>query len=164
MKFNAPEHVHECTQWIDRPVEEVFAFFSAEENLERLTPPWLGFHVLQKSTPKIQAGTLIDYRLKISGVPVRWRTLIESWNPGISFVDTQLSGPYKKWHHTHTFSAEKGGTRMNDRVVFALPLGKLGDLVASWKVKRQVRDIFRYRESAIQEIFPPKKVAPRSRA
>jgi ligand-binding SRPBCC domain-containing protein len=149
----APEHVYEATQHIPRPIPEVFAFFSDEANLERLTPPWLGFRVLGKSTPEIGAGTLIDYRLSLSGLPLKWRTLIEVWEPGKRFVDTQLKGPYKKWHHTHTFEAEGEGTRMRDRVVYQLPLGRLGDLVALWKVRRQVQEIFAYRTQVIREIF-----------
>ncbi len=151
--LHAPEHIFESSQWIQRPVEEVFAFFSSEKNLERLTPPWLNFHVVGKSTPEIEAGTLIDYRLKISGVPVKWRTRIESWIPGKSFVDNQLSGPYRKWHHTHTFESENGGTRMKDRVVFQLPLGIVGNFFAAWKVKRQVREIFDFRRAEIERIF-----------
>lgn len=109
--------------------------------------------MVKKSTPQIEAGTLIDYKLKISGLPVKWRTKIETWEPGARFVDTQLSGPYRKWHHTHTFTAENGGTRMKDRVVFQLPLGRIGDLCASWKVKRQVKEIFEFRRVEIGRIF-----------
>lgn len=155
--LQAPEHVFESSQWIARPVHEVFDFFSSEANLEKLTPPWLSFRVLGKSTPKIETGTLIDYQLRLSGLPLKWRTRIEEWEPGKRFVDTQLSGPYRKWHHTHTFTAENGGTRMQDRVIFQLPLGLLGNLCAGWKVKRQVRDIFRFREEQIEKIFAKPK-------
>ena len=151
--LQAPEHLLERSQWVGRPVDEVFNFFSSETNLERLTPPWLRFHVVGKSTPSIETGTLIDYRLRISGIPVKWRTQIESWEPGKRFVDRQLYGPYRKWHHTHTFEAESGGTRMNDRVIFQLPLGRLGDILASWKVKRQVKEIFDFRKEEIDRIF-----------
>lgn len=151
--FPAPEHIFEQSQWIKKPIQEVFEFFSSEENLEKITPPWLGFHVVGKSTPKIQQGTLIDYKLKISGVPVKWQTLIEEWEPGRKFVDTQLKGPYKKWHHTHTFKEVNGGTQMGDRVIYALPFGLIGDFTASWKVRRQVRDIFNYRTKVIEQLF-----------
>ena len=150
------EHVLETEQWVPAPVEEVFTFFSAETNLERITPPLLNFHVIGKSTPQIEQGTLIDYRLKIRGVPLKWRTLIEIWEPGKRFVDTQIKGPYALWHHTHFFEPKDGGTLMRDRVRFRLPLGWLGDLVAGWMVKRDVRAIFEFRSQTISGIFPPK--------
>lgn len=153
MLIDAPEHIFEASQWIPRDVNEVFEFFSSETNLEKITPPWLKFHVIGKSTPQMQAGTLIDYKLKINGVPVKWRTEIVVWEPGKRFVDNQLHGPYKRWHHTHTFKSENGGTRMNDSVLYQLPLGRLGDLAAGWKVRRQVRGIFAYRREVIEKLF-----------
>ena len=113
----------EAETWIARPVDEVFRFFSSEKNLETLTPPFLGFQVIGMNTPEIGEGTLIDYRLKVHGIPMRWRTRIENWTPGKRFVDTQLKGPYSLWHHTHEFESENGGTRMKDRVLFRLPMG-----------------------------------------
>lgn len=151
--FNAPERVFESSQWIARPIEEIFAFFSNEANLERLTPPWLNFKVLGKSTPHMEAGTLIDYQLRLSGLPFKWKTRIESWEAGRSFVDIQLSGPYRQWHHTHTFTPKDGGTLMTDRVIYQLPMGRLGDAVAAWKVRRQVEMIFTFRRQAIEQIF-----------
>lgn len=150
----APEHVFEAEQFVPRPKAEVFAFFCSETNLESLTPPFLNFKVLGKSTPEIQEGTLIDYVLKIYGIPVKWRTRIELWRPGESFVDTQLRGPYKKWHHTHTFKDVPGGTLMSDRVVYQVPLGGLGEMVAGWKVRRDVQNIFSFRRQKIAELFP----------
>jgi ligand-binding SRPBCC domain-containing protein len=148
------ETVLESEQWIPRPVDEVFRFFSVETNLERITPPFLGFRVLRKSTPELGEGTLIDYRLSLRGIPMRWRTRIEEWRPGERFVDIQLSGPYALWHHTHVFEAKDGGTLMRDRVRFRLPLGRLGELVAGWMVRRDVRGIFGYRTKVIGELFP----------
>lgn len=153
MIWTAPEHRYESSLWIPRDVAEVWPFFTDENNLERITPPWLGFKVVRKSTPEIGEGTLIDYRIKLNGLPMRWRTRIETWEPGRRFVDNQLSGPYALWHHTHTFTAEKGGTRMDDVVRFRLPFGRLGDVVAAWKVKRQVEQIFAYRTQVIRQTF-----------
>lgn len=147
------EHILESEQFIARPLEELFRFFSLETNLEEITPPFLNFKVLKKSTPEIQAGTLIDYRLSLHGIPMSWRTLIEIWEPGKRFVDTQLKGPYALWHHTHTFEMVEGGTLMRDRVRYRLPMGWLGDLFAGWKVKKDVRMIFEYRRKVIQEKF-----------
>jgi len=150
----APEHVFEAEQFIPRPKAEVFAFFCCEKNLEDLTPPWLNFRVLGKSTPEIGQGCLIDYVLKIYGIPIKWRTLIEEWKPDESFVDTQLRGPYKKWHHTHTFTDVPGGTRMRDRVIYQVPFGGFGEALVGWKVRRDVRDIFAYRRLKIDHLFP----------
>ena len=147
------ETVVEAGLWIPLKVPETFAFFSVETNLEKITPPFMGFQVLRKSTSEIQEGTLIDYRLKVHGLPMRLRTRIESWKPGESFVDNQLSGPYSLWHHTHSFSERDGGTWMTDRVRFRLPLGRLGNLVAGWLVKRDVRLIFNFRNAAIQSLL-----------
>jgi uncharacterized protein (TIGR01777 family) len=140
-------------QWLPRPVEQVFPFFSAAKNLEDITPPWLGFEIEKVSDPEIRQGTLIDYRLKLHGLPLKWRTRIESWIPNEVFVDNQLSGPYAKWHHTHTFVPAGQGTLMRDRVVYRLPLGMIGKQVAHWTVRRQIQRIFEYRRKRINEIF-----------
>jgi uncharacterized protein (TIGR01777 family) len=142
--------VHEfvCEQWVPLAVEEVFPFFSDEKNLELLTPEILNFKVLKKSTPTIEEGTLIDYRLAIHGVPARWRTKILDWEPNVRFVDTQLKGPYKLWHHTHEFEALGGGTLMRDRVLYKLPMWPLGEAGLPL-VKSDVRKIFDFRRSYI---------------
>lgn len=151
--LEAPEHISHFTQWIPRPSDEVFEFFTKETNLQKLTPPWLHFTVLSKSTPQIESGTLINYQLKLFGVPVKWQTRIEEWEPGERFVDNQLSGPYSMWHHTHSFVDENGGTRMQDTIRYRLPFGRLGDLAAAWKVHRQVNGIFTYRRQVIEMLF-----------
>lgn len=141
-------------QWLPRTPEELFPFFASPANLEAITPPTLGFKVLRSSTPEIGEGTLIDYRLSLHGIPMRWRTRIEAWNPGKSFVDTQLKGPYRKWHHTHTFEAKDGGTLMRDRVLYELPMGWLGRAVAGWLVDAEVKRIFDFRRTALERLFP----------
>jgi len=151
--FKSVEREFVAEQFVPRPRAEVFEFFSAETNLETLTPPWLNFKVIGKSTPQIQAGTLIDYRLKIYGIPIKWRTLIEVWKPGECFVDSQLRGPYRKWHHTHTFQDAPGGTLMSDRVIYQMHMGRAGDIAAGWKVRRDVNGIFAFRRQKIGELF-----------
>jgi ligand-binding SRPBCC domain-containing protein len=141
------------TQFLPRSVKEIFPFFSRAENLEELTPPWLKFHVLSKSTPKIEEQTLIDYRLRIHGVPWRWRTRIESFIPNQRFVDTQLRGPYARWHHTHCFEAVPGGTLVHDEVFYKLPGGAAGQALAGSFVRRDVEQIFDYRRRKLAEIF-----------
>jgi hypothetical protein len=140
-------------QWVPHPVDKVFPFFADAANLEAITPPWLGFHVLKKSTPEVQKGTLIDYRLSLHGIPLRWKTRIEEWVPNQKFVDIQLRGPYSHWHHTHLFTPVKGGTLLTDRVLYKVPLGKIGALTAGSYVKNDVGKIFQYRKKKIEELY-----------
>lgn len=146
------EYVLERTVHVQRPLPDVFDFFAAAENLERLTPPELGFQIRSDLSRKIKKGTLIEYRIKLHGLPMKWLTEITGWNPPHSFEDTQLRGPYAKWVHTHTFVAEGNGTRVHDRVVYALPLDPLGR-IARPIITRQLRRIFDYREKVMREIF-----------
>jgi ligand-binding SRPBCC domain-containing protein len=131
---------------------EVFPFFADARNLERLTPPSLRFEIL---TPAIQMrpGAIIEYRLHFSGLPVRWRTAIEEWDPPVRFVDVQEKGPYALWRHTHTFDETPDGTRMRDRVEYALPFGPLGALAHRLFVSRQLNDIFAFRARIVRELF-----------
>jgi uncharacterized protein (TIGR01777 family) len=140
-------------QWVPRPLDEVFAFFCDEKNLETITPPWLNFNVLGKSTPDIGQGTVIDYRLSLHGIPMKWKTLIAEWEPGRHFVDRQLKGPYSRWDHLHTFRELRGGTLLSDRVFYRLPAGSLGRLVAGGFVRGDVEKIFGYRRKFVRENF-----------
>mgnify|MGYP003349049391 FL=1 len=139
--------------WLPHSREEVFEFFSAARNLEQITPPLLKFEVLTPEPIPMGEGTLIDYRLRVHGLPLRWRTKITRWNPPYQFADIQLKGPYQLWDHTHTFLEENGGTRMIDEVVYELPFGPLGDVVHALSVRRDVEEIFRYRNSVIGTLF-----------
>ncbi len=140
-------------QFVPRPLEEVFSFFSKAENLETLTPAFLNFKIVRKSTPEIQKGTLIDYRLKIHGVPASWRTEICTWEPNVRFVDDQLKGPYSKWHHLHEFFSVPGGTLMTDHVTFQVPGWSLGRGLLGNFIRGDVNQIFKYRTEKIKEIF-----------
>lgn len=140
-------------QWVKYPLKEVFNFFSDENNLEIITPPWLNFRVLKKNTRKIELGTEIDYRISVHGIPMRWRSLIADWQPESQFVDIQLKGPYALWHHTHLFEDKDGGTLMTDIVRYKVPMGWLGQVVAGWFVRRDIKKIFAYGQSQIGEIF-----------
>lgn len=140
-------------QFVPCEKNEVFAFFSRAENLEILTPPWLNFRIKGMSTEKIAAGTLIDYKLSIHGVPVHWRTEINQWTPEQSFVDDQLTGPYKKWHHVHTFTAVPGGTLLRDEVTYRVPGHLLGKLALSAWIRRDINAIFSFRQMKIRELF-----------
>lgn len=143
-------------QWVPRPPEDVFEFFGDEKNLRRLAPSFLRFEVLGKSTPRIQEGTRITYRLKLRGVPIRWITEIASWQPNRHFMDVQLSGPYRKWHHSHRLIPFAGGTLLVDLVHYKLPLGFVGEVVAGEIVGRDLKSIFDYRRKAIHGIFGKK--------
>jgi hypothetical protein len=148
-----PTHCLRTEEWVAEPVEPVFAFFAAAQNLERLTPPFLRFAVRAVSTPAMAVGTTIDYGLRLHGLPMRWRSRITRWEPNRGFVDEQVSGPYRLWHHTHEFEAWEGGTIVRDIVRYALPLGALGDLLAGPLVRRDLAAIFDYRRAVIRRLF-----------
>ncbi len=146
----------ERRQRVDLPIAEAFEFYGDARNLERITPPWLGFRVTTPAPIEMRAGTLIEYRLKLHGVPVRWRTRIEVWEAPHRFVDVQLSGPYSLWHHTHWFEpAGEAATIITDRVRYAIPFGPLGALASALFVDRDVERIFDYRRDAVAELMRP---------
>lgn len=134
-------------------MDEVFSFFSNEYNLESLTPPWLRFNVLGKDTPTIQEGTLIRYKLKLYGIPIYWKTRIDSWKPKESFIDRQLQGPYQRWVHLHEFFPCLGGTLMLDTVEYRVPFGWIGDIVSIFWVKKDLEKIFNYRLEQADKIL-----------
>lgn len=138
-------------QTIARPVEVLFNFFKQPENLEKITPPSVGFTILTPRPIKMQVGTVLDYTIRILGLPVRWTTLISVYNPPHLFVDVAMRGPYSFWHHTHKFEAKDRGTIMTDEVHYALPFGILGRLVHFLWVKRQLEHIFDYRMRVIAD-------------
>ena len=139
-------HVLRREQRLPRPPADVFPFFADAGNLEAITPPWLGFHIVTPQPIPMGPGTLIEYRLRLHGVPVRWLTRIEHWKPGERFVDAQVRGPYRLWHHTHEFAADgAGGTIMRDTVRYALPFGVLGAVAHRAFVARDLARIFDHR-------------------
>jgi ligand-binding SRPBCC domain-containing protein len=150
-------HQLERSQLVPRPRREVFAFFADAGNLERLTPSFLSFQILTPAPIEMRPGTLIDYRLSLFGLAFRWRTRIEVFEPGVRFVDVQLRGPYRRWHHTHTFADAPGGTLIGDRVEYELPLGPLGEVARALLVGRQLDTIFEHRRAVIEAMWgaPP---------
>lgn len=140
-------------QYVDRPLADVFDFFAEAHNLERITPPWLSFTVLTPGPIEMRVGALIDYRLRVHGVPLRWTSRIEDWEPGRSFVDRQLRGPYGLWHHRHTFAAAGEGTVVRDQVDYAMPFAALGDLAHRLFVRRDLERIFSYRHEAVPRLL-----------
>jgi ligand-binding SRPBCC domain-containing protein len=132
--------------WLPAPLERIFDFFSDAGNLQELTPGWVNFEIVTPRPILLRAGTLIDYRLRIRGIPVTWRTLIKVWDPPFRFVDEQVRGPYRKWEHEHTFEAKDGGTLMRDCVTYAAPFGFLTHALF---VNRDVRRIFEFRRETL---------------
>ena len=137
---------------LPRPLDEVFPFFSDAFNLEKLTPSWLRFSVVTPAPITMAVGTLIDYRLRVRGLPMRWKSRISEWDPPHRFVDEQLRGPYRTWIHQHIFEDLGHETRVVDQVSYD-HLG--GWLANSLLVGPDVRRIFQYRETKLQELFPP---------
>ena len=146
-------HKLERRQVVAAPLPRVFAFFAEARNLERITPPWLRFELTGAEPAEMQIGALLDYRLHVHRIPIRWRSRIEEWQPGRSFVDRQLRGPYRLWHHRHTFEPAQDATIVHDEVTYALPLGTLGDLAHPLFVRRDLERIFEYRRRAVEEIL-----------
>ena len=139
----------EREQLLPGNLDDVFGFFADAFNLEAITPPWLRFRVVTPGPIAMGAGTVIEYRLVLHRVPVRWLTRIEIWEPGRRFVDVQIEGPYRAWRHTHSFAARDGDTLMRDTVRYALPWGPIGRLAHAAFVRRDLDRIFDFRDRAV---------------
>ncbi|HRG60011.1 MAG TPA: SRPBCC family protein [Bacteroidia bacterium] len=139
---------------IKRPLNEVFDFFSKAENLNLLTPPELQFKILTPLPIEMKKGTLIDYKIKLNGISFTWKTEISKWQQNECFVDQQLKGPYKIWHHTHSFRAIEGGTEMIDEVKYLSPGWIFEPIIQGIYIKKKVEGIFDYRNTQLKTIFP----------
>jgi ligand-binding SRPBCC domain-containing protein len=150
-------HVLRREQRLPLPPDAVFPFFADARNLEAITPPWLGFRVTTPGTIELRPGALIEYRLRLHGLPLGWLTQIADWVPGERFVDVQLAGPYKLWHHTHEFAPDgAGGTLMRDTVRYALPWWPLGEVAHALLVRRDLAAIFDHRHHAVAARLTPR--------
>ena len=151
-------YVLEREQQIDRPRNEVFAFFGDAFNLERITPQFLSFRILTERPVHMQAGTFLEYKLSLFGIGFYWQTRIEEWQPEEYFVDIQLKGPYALWRHTHAFEEIDGRrTLMRDRVEYAVPYGPLGRLAHTLFVRSSLNKIFDYRAKETARLLDPNR-------
>lgn len=153
------EHILTRSLTLPLPLAEVFDFFADAGNLERITPPELNFHIITAQPIDIKKGALIDYKLKLRGLPLTWRTEISEWRPPFEFVDRALKSPYKQWIHRHTFTTlPDGSTKIDDEVRYRLPVEPFGDLI-HFLVRRELDYIFDYRQKSVAAILQPAKAA-----
>ena len=142
------------TTIINESREEVFKFFSTPGNLDRITPPSFAMKKTWMSTEDIRKGTLIDYKIKVNGIPLKWRTEITVWEPPYRFIDVQLKGPYRIWIHEHIFEQQGNRTVMHDHVQYLSPGWFIEPLIEKWYIRKQIDSLFDYREQRLNEIFP----------
>jgi len=144
-------HTLTAALWLPQHRDVVFSFFADALNLEAITPPWLRFALVTPAPIAMQTGTLIDYRLRLHGLPLRWQSEITLWDPPFCFVDEQRRGPYRRWLHMHTFEEKAGGTLCRDLVEYAVPGGRF----IHWLIERRdVERIFAYRQKFLRGHFP----------
>ncbi len=144
-------HEFSSELWLPRTPEEIFPFFADAANLDALTPSWLHFQILTPRPIEMGEGTLIDYRLRVRGLPLRWRTRINRWEPPIRFVDEQVRGPYRLWVHEHSFESRDAGTAIRDHVRYAVPFDWV---LHRWFVGPDIERIFQFRGEALRRRFP----------
>ena len=140
-------------QFVPSDMDTVFDFFSRPENLEKITPSAMGFNIITPTPIEMKEGAIIDYTVKILGVPVRWRTMITSYKENEYFVDEQLKGPYSYWHHKHTFKEVEGGILIIDEITYALPIQAFRKIVHPVLIKPQLNQIFDFRFQTIKDKF-----------
>jgi ligand-binding SRPBCC domain-containing protein len=149
----------ECEMTAPVAIQQAFALFEDPYNLAKVTPPWLDFRIVTPQRISMARGAEIDYTIRWVGMPVKWRTLITDYEPPELFVDQQIRGPYRLWRHRHEFRESPGGTIISDRVDYRLPFGFLGDLAHARLVRRQLIDIFRFRQRAVADLLLPGGIA-----
>ena len=147
------ERIFSIDHWVPKSRREVFRFFANPRNLERITPPWLRLRMIRQSTPDIRKGSVFTYRMRIRGFSIIWKSRIEEWKENEFFIDNQVRGPYAKWNHMHLFEEKDHGTLIKDRVIYRIPFGWIGRLVAGRMVRKDLRRIFQYRQQAIEQLM-----------
>jgi ligand-binding SRPBCC domain-containing protein len=150
-------HTLTAALWLPQRRDEVFSFFADAFNLEAITPPWLRFALVTPAPIVMRTGTLIDYRLQVHGLPLRWQSEITVWDPPFRFVDEQRRGPYRRWIHLHSFAELDGGTLCRDAVQYAVPGGRF----INWLlVRRAVTRIFSHRQETVRRLFTARSNPP----
>jgi ligand-binding SRPBCC domain-containing protein len=155
------DHVLERRVWVRAPRPEVFEFFADPRNLERVNPPRTTLRWLRPPPCRLSAGAVLDFDVRLSAIPVRWRVLVREFDPPYRFIDVQLRGPFARWEHRHRFvagPAEAGGagdigTWVEDRVTYRMPLGPLGAAAHALGAGRRITAMFEYREQRIRELL-----------
>ena len=142
---------------LNRPLPEVFEFFSKAENLNEVTPKELNFQFLTPLPIDMHLGQVIDYQIRLSGIAFHWKTLITTWEPPHRFIDQQMKGPYLMWHHEHRFEQKDDHTIMTDIVHWASPGGIFEPIINALIVENKVKEIFKYREQQFKALLSPKK-------
>jgi ligand-binding SRPBCC domain-containing protein len=140
----------ETALWLPRPRDEVFEFFADAANLDAITPAWVRFRTVTPAPVEMRAGTVLDHKLRIHGIPLHWRSRITVWEPPVRFVDEQVRGPYRLWRHEHTFQERDGGTLVRDRVQYAVPFDFLTHELF---VRRDIEKIFAHRMECLRQRF-----------
>src|SRR4051812_22564537 len=158
-------HVLRREQRLPGPPEAVFPFFADARHLEAITPPLLQFRLLTPEPVSMGVGTFLQYALRVHGVPVRWDTLIQEWDPPRRFVDVQVRGPYWVWHHTHELRAvdDGRGTLMRDTVRYAVGFGLVGEVARRTVVRRDLEAIFAFRAERVPTLVASAGGAPLGR-
>lgn len=151
--MTSPPHLIERSQFVPLRPEEAFAFFADASNLETITPPWLRFRIVTPRPIGMQEKAIIDYRLTLHRLPLRWRTRINCWEPSRRFIDVQVRGPFRLWQHTHTFERVDNGTLIRDVVHYQLPLGPLGRAAHHALVRRDLERIFDFRHEIVEHLL-----------
>ena len=148
------DYVMQSRLWLARPRPEVFAFLAEPANLARVMPPALDIRVLTPGV-RMQAGAVLDIRIAWLGLPFSWRLFVRAWDPPYRFVDVQVKGPYARWEHRHRFLEARGGTWVEDRVTYRLPLGPLGRAAHALVVRRQLAGLWAHRDRRLGELVAP---------
>ena len=151
------DYVIERRLWLPRPRPEVFAFFADPGNLARVSPPPADLRWLAPPPASLGAGAVLDFSIRLCGLPVRWRVFVREFDPPYRFIDAQLWGPFARWEHRHLFfegpPGDATGTWVEDRVTYRLPLGSLGRLAHALGAGRSIARVFDYRARRLQELL-----------
>lgn len=146
-------HIYTEETIINRPIDEVFEFFSKAENLNLLTPTFLKFKILTPLPIAMGVGTLIDYKISLNGIPFTWKTKISTWKKNEVFVDEQLRGPYKVWIHEHKFEVVDSGVKMTDTVQYLSPGWIVEPIINKLYIEKKVKEIFEFRKKVLLQYF-----------